>query len=89
MTLIFSPPTAPLIPAAVRPNHPGFALLRHYRNYDAGTNVFVIGGVVTTVEPDYAVTTPDKVYLGGHIHEVTPAERDLLVAAGYTVVETA
>lgn len=88
MPLFFTPPTAALVPMAVKSNHPGFALFKHFNNNAAGLNVFVVGGVVTTTEPDYAVTAPDRVYLGGHVHTVTPAERDLLVAAGYTVVET-
>lgn len=87
MALFFTPPTAPLVPMAVKPNHPGFGLFRHYNNNAAGINVFVVGGQVTTAEPDYEQVTPERVYLGSHIYEVTPAERDLLVAAGYTVVE--
>ena len=87
MSSFFTPPTAALVPMAVKPNHPGFKLFRHYQNIDAGINVFVVGGVVTTVEPDYEFTTPDRVYLGGHVHEVTEAEAAVLVAAGYTVVE--
>jgi hypothetical protein len=86
MALFFSPPTAPTVPMAVRPNHPGFGLFRHYRNLDAGINVFVVAGVVTTAEPDYEFTTPDRVYLGGHIYVVTQAESAVLTAAGYTVV---
>lgn len=49
-------------------------------------NVFrTTGDVFTTREPLYAdiVTT----WYGGHINEVTLAERDLLVAAGFTVNE--
>lgn len=88
MSLFFTPPTAPTVPATVNPMHPGHALFRYYRPWDAGINVFVVNGVVTTTEPDYEFVKPDRVYLGGHVHTVTPAERDLLVAAGYTVVET-
>ena len=85
MALIFTPPVAATVPMAVKPSHPGFQLFRHYRNLDAGINVFVVGGVVTTVEPDYEFVTPDRVYLGGHIYTITQSEADVLTAAGYIV----
>lgn len=88
MALIFSPPVAALVPMAVKPSHPGYVLFRRYRNLDAGINIFVVGGVVTTVEPDYQFTTPEKVYLGGHIYTITQSEADVLTAAGYTVIVT-
>ncbi len=34
------------------------------------------------------VNAATHAYLGGHEHVVTQAERDLLVAAGYTVITT-
>lgn len=86
MALFFTTPTAALVPMAVKPSHPGFGLFRHYRNLDAGINVFVVDGVVTTVEPDYEFVTPDRVYLGGHIYEVTQAEADVLTAAGFSIL---
>lgn len=88
MTLYFSTPVAPTRPAAIRPSHPGWDLFKHYRPWDAGINVFVVGGVVTTVEPAYEFVTPEKVYLGGHIYEVTDAEAAVLTAAGYTVTDS-
>lgn len=86
MSLFFSPPVAPLVPMAVKPQHPAYPLFKHYRNMDAGINLFVINGVVTTVEPEYEFVKPDKVYLGGHIYTLTVAEAAVLTAAGYTVV---
>jgi hypothetical protein len=83
----FLPPTAPLVPAAVKSNHPGYSLMRHYRPWDAGRNVWLMpGGVITTREP---VNESDavRVFHGGHIHEVNDAEAALLTAAGYAVTE--
>ena len=88
MARVFIPPAAPLRPAAINPQHPGYLLFRHYRPWDAGANVFIVAGVVTTNEPDYEFTTPTSVFLGGHIHTVTAAEDALLTAAGYTVTGT-
>lgn len=85
MPVYFIPPTAPLVPTVTKRNHPGFDLFKHYRPWDAGINIFVVNGVVTTDEPDYATVTPDHVYLGGHIHEVSAAEQALLEAAGYSM----
>lgn len=88
MAYYFTPPTAPLVPTTAKPNHPGHSLFRHYRPWEAGINVWIVAGVVTTSEPDYQSVTPDATFLGGHTSEVTSVQRDLLVAAGYTVVET-
>ena len=84
MATIFTPPTAPLRPAAVNPSHPGFALFRHYRPWDAGTNVWLLeDGTVTTVEPDPNTVDIARVFHGGHLHEVDDDEAALLTAAGY------
>jgi len=72
---------------AVKPSHPGYGLFKHYRPMDAGTNIYIVDGQVTTVEPDYEFVTPEYVYLGGHINLITDAEASLLTAAGYTVFE--
>lgn len=82
----FTPPTAPAVPPTVKTNHPAHSLLRHYRPWSAGLNVWIVGGVVTAVEPDLSTVTPDKTFHGGHVHEVTASEAALLTAAGYTVV---
>lgn len=87
MATYFEAPTAPLVPAAVNSSHPGYALMRHYRNWNAGINLFVVNGQLTTVEPDYEAVTPERVYLGGHIYQVSPAEAALLTAAGYVTFE--
>lgn len=89
MALVFIPPAAPLVPmtSPARPN-PADTLFRHYRPMDAGINIWIVGGVVTTTEPDYEFVTPDATFLGSHIHEVTASEAALLTAAGYTVTET-
>jgi hypothetical protein len=83
--LIFVPPTAPLVPTTVKPNHPGHSLFRHYKPWDAGQNVWLMpGGVITTREPEQE-SDAVRVFHGGHVHEVDDAEAALLVAAGYTV----
>jgi len=83
MARIFVPPTAPLRPAAIHPEHPGFQLFKHFRPWEAGTNVFIVAGAVTTNEPDYEFVSPTSVFLGGHISPLTAAEDALLTAAGY------
>lgn len=80
-------PTAPLVPAAVNPSHPGYSLFRHYLPWEAGLNVFIVDGVVTTVEPDYTSVTPDHVFLGSHIYEVDDGTAALLTAAGYSLAD--
>lgn len=85
-TSYFTPPTAPLVPAAVNPSHPGFTLFRHYRPWDAGLNLWVVDGEVTTTEPDYATVTPEHTFLGGHIYEVDDEIATLLVGAGYELL---
>lgn len=86
MPKFFTPPTIPYVPMALKPSHPAFDLFKFYRPLDAGINVFIVGGVVTTQEPDYEFVTPQSVFLGGHVSPVTDAEATLLTAAGYTVV---
>lgn len=86
MANYFIPPTAPTVPMAVKGNHPGYKLFRHYRPMDAGINVFIVNGAVTTVEPDYAVVTPSAVFLGGHVHVVSDVIAGQLIAAGYTIL---
>ena len=88
MPLVFIPPTAPLRPAAIHRNHPGWGLFRHYRPWDAGINVWLLD--------DYSVTTTEPVGLdgvrrtfhGGHLHEVDELEAAALIAAGYELTET-
>lgn len=89
MAKFFSPPTAPTVPMTVKPSHPAHHLFKHYRPMNAGLNLFVVNGVVTTVEPDYEFVKPDRVYLGGHLYTLTDAEATVLTAAGYTVLEGA
>lgn len=86
MAYFFTPPTAPLVPPAPDPKHPSFPLLRHYRPWDAGINVWIVNGEVTVREPDRGTVTPDAEFLGGHVHTVTAEQAALLTAAGYTVV---
>lgn len=82
MATIFLPPAAPLRPAAVRRDHPGFALFRHYRPWDAGTNIWLtVEGVVTTDQP--AGSDVLRTFHGGHVHEVDEAQAAALTAAGY------
>jgi hypothetical protein len=83
----FLPPTAPLTPAAVKPNHPGYTLFRHFRPWEAGQNVWLMpGGVITTNEPERE-SDAVRVFHGGHIHEVNDAEAALLTAAGFTLTD--
>ena len=87
MATVFIPPTAPTVPAAVKPNHPGVQLFKHYRPWDAGINVWLMpGNVVTTAEPERE-SDALRVFHGGHIHPVSTAEAAALTAAGYVVVE--
>lgn len=89
MARYFTPPTAPVRPAAIRPSHPAFALFRHYRPWDAGVNVWLLrDGTVTEAEPcgDVGVA---RTFHGGHVHLVDAVEEAALVAAGYSVVEGA
>jgi hypothetical protein len=79
---IFTPPSAPLRPAAVRSSHPAYALFRHFQPWMAGHNVWLLtDGSTTTVEPESAVVA--RVFHGGHLHEVNDSEAALLTAAGY------
>jgi hypothetical protein len=89
VALYFTPPVEQGNPLTTgKRSHPGFELFKFYAPHAAGINVFVVGGVVTTTEPDYEFVTPDRVYLGGHVHEVTADEAAVLTAAGYMVVST-
>ena len=85
MPQFFSPPMGPGRPYALRQDRPYSSLFRHYGAIPTGINVWIVGGGVTTVEPDTAVVTPDQTFLGGHIYEVDAATAALLTAAGFTV----
>jgi hypothetical protein len=83
----FLSPTAALVDPAPRPSHPSYSLMRHFRPWDAGQNVWLMpGGVLTTREPERE-SDAVRVFHGGHIHEVDDAEAALLTAAGFTLVD--
>lgn len=42
-----------------------------------------VGPTSVTTGPDEGLATAVKVYLGGHVHPITPAEEAELIAAGY------
>jgi len=50
-----------------------------------GVSVFRIGGVWHQQETPTAeqVAAADRLYMGGHVYQITDAERDDLIAAGY------
>lgn len=66
----------------------GGPLFSRYRSKQ-GITVLVTGGVATQVRfpTQEQILAADRAYLGGSVHPVTSAERDVLVAAGYTVTE--
>lgn len=81
----FTPPTAPLVPAALRPNHPGYQLFKHYRPWDAGVNVWLLNDGTLTPNDPADESLVRRVFHGGHVHEVNDAEATTLTAAGFTV----
>jgi hypothetical protein len=84
MSYVFTPPTAPARPLHTNnPQHPAWSLFRHYRPHEAGANVWIVEGVVTTRQPAGDLATDDREFLGSHIYTVTDAEAALLTAAGY------
>ena len=53
--------------------------------YAGGTThrVFTGGVLVSETGPDDGLDTAERVYLGGHVHEITAEEAAELTAAGY------
>lgn len=82
MAYYFTPPTVDEHIDAGRP-------LNRY-TLPRGVSVLVENGVFREARyPSHdEVRAADTVYLGGHRHEVTAAERTALIAAGYTVETT-
>lgn len=91
MAKFFTPPVFPSTPTVAHADHPGTALFRFYRPWDAGVNVFLLlDGSVTQNEPVHDGVTPPPIrrtFHGGHVHPVDDSEAALLTAAGYVVVE--
>lgn len=84
----FSPPSfatgetdAPGMDAAAR------ALFGHFASHRRGFTVRKVNGSYVQSTETYLddILAADVVYLGGHVYEVSDAEADDLVAAGYTV----
>lgn len=52
---------------------------------DTGVTMLVTGGAVQLIESpsDTELKACDRYYLGGYRHQITPAERAVIVAAGY------
>jgi hypothetical protein len=87
VSLVFIPPTAPLVPATVRRSHPAHSLMRHYRPWTAGLNVWLLDdGSITTTDPANDAIVR-RVFHGGHQHPVDDVEAAALRAAGYELVE--
>lgn len=85
-SLIFRPPVEDKFPwADYREKTPDHALFGYVRQGNRARNIYLLkNGTFTNVDPlDPAIV--DKVYLGGHDWFVTPEEKAVLVAAGYTV----
>lgn len=85
-SLIFRPPVEDKFPwADYREKTPDHALFGYVRQGNRARNIYLLkNGTFTNVDPlDPAIV--DKVYLGGHEWFVTPEEKAVLVAAGYTV----
>lgn len=83
----FEPPT--YATNAGQPGHPGHKLFRRY-TWQAGYSVLITDGVASTypgvINPTQdAIDAADSVFLGGHTHTVTAAEKTILESAGYTV----
>lgn len=83
MTYILNPPT-------VREGPAGFGRLFYRYPIHRGDTLLVTNGEVTrTRTPSIdEVNAAQQVYLGGHVYELSQAERDLLVAAGYSAYIT-
>lgn len=85
-SLIFRPPVEDKFPwADYREQTPDHALFGYVRQGNRARNVYLLkDGTFTNVDPlDPAKV--DKTYLGGHEWFVTPEEKAVLIAAGYTV----
>lgn len=78
MRYILTPPTVDETPA-------GFGRLMWRYRIARGDSLLVVAGEVirqrTPAVQD--VEAADFAYLGGHVYEISQAERDILVAAGY------
>lgn len=60
-------------------------LMRHYGTLPRGRNVYLLtDGSVTETQPSTS-STIQRVYMGGHVEQVTEAEKLALEGAGYTV----
>lgn len=87
MATIFIPPTVPYVPMTVPGPHPGNQLYKHYRNIEAGINVWLLkDGTLTTNDPANDAIVR-RVFHGGHLHPVDSTEAAILTAGGYTLVE--
>jgi hypothetical protein len=78
VTYILNPPT-------VREGPAGFGRLFYRYPVHRGDTLLVTDGVVTRVRTPSIdeFNAAQQVYQGGHVYELSQAEHDLLVAAGY------
>ena len=85
-SLIFRPPVQDKFPwADYREKTVDHALFGYVRQGNRARNLYLLkNGTFTNVDP-LDPATVDKVYLGGHDWFVSPEEKAVLVAAGYTV----
>lgn len=83
--LYFTPPVRAIGATTLADPHPGNALFRHFSPRNVGINVYLMpGNVLTELDPASDMEAV-RVFHGGHVHPVSQAEADLLVAAGYSV----
>jgi hypothetical protein len=85
-SLIFRTPVEDKFPwADYREKSIDHALFGYVRQGNRARNIYLLtNGQFTNVDP-LDPTLVEKVYYGGHEHFVTPEEKAVLVAAGYTV----
>lgn len=58
-------------------------IFKYLKNFPRGRNVFKLtNGAFTETQPS-DMSTVEKIYHGGHVHELTAAEEADLIEAGY------
>lgn len=76
----FRPPTDPFVTFS---DGSSWGIMARLSGWPRGRNVYkLVDGSFTEDQP-YPDTLIEKIYHGGHIHELTAAEEADLIAAGY------
>lgn len=76
----FRPPTDPFVKFD---DGSGTGIMRYLRGFPRGRNVYKLTDGSFTEHQPGNMDTVEKIYHGGHEHDVTAAEVDDLTAAGY------